>query len=66
MVANEVSVNVKTKANFKYDYFPVYLLSEKCIIFRSFKHQKRLKIMVRTKLSVDARMIKTLTSPLRS
>ena len=26
MVANEVSVNVKAKNNFKYDYFPRFLL----------------------------------------
>ena len=43
MVANEVPVNVKIKNAFKYDYFPIFLLSEKCIIYRSLKHQKRLK-----------------------
>ena len=35
VVTNEVSVNVKTKNTFKYDYFPV---SEKCTIYRSLKH----------------------------
>ena len=42
-------------------------MSEKCIIYRPLKHQKRLKQLreVRAKLSVDTRMLKTLTSPLR-
>ena len=43
---NEVSVNVKTKNAFKYDYFTVFLLSEKCIIYRSLKHRKRLKNLI--------------------
>ena len=58
MIANEVSVNLKSKD------FPI--MSEECIIYRSLKHQKRLKTKVRTELSVDARMLKTLTSLLRS
>ena len=37
-VANDVSVNVKTKNAFKYDYFTVFLLSEKYIIYTSLKH----------------------------
>ena len=43
------------------------MMPEKCIIGRQFKHQKSLKkLRVRTKLSVDARMLKTLTSHLKS
>ena len=33
VVANEVSVNVKTNNNFKYDYFPVFILCLKNITF---------------------------------
>ena len=52
MVAKEeVSVNVKTKNSFKYDYFRGFLL---CL---SKKDNKQ--ISVRTKLSVDERMIKS-------
>ena len=40
------------------------IMSIKCIIYRPLKHQKRLRVT--TKLSVDARMLKALTSPLRS
>ena len=40
-------------------------MSEKCIIYRPLKHQKRLLREVRAKLSVDTRMLKTLASPLR-
>ena len=39
-------------------------MSEKCIIYRPLKHQKRLKTRVETKLSVDARTLETSTSPL--
>ena len=42
-------------------------MSEKCIIYKPLKHQKRLqKVSVGTKLSVDARMLKNLTSHLKS
>ena len=43
-------------------------MSEKYIIYRPLKHQKELKTIngVRTKLSVAARMLETLTSPLSS
>ena len=51
MVVKEVSVNVKTKNSFKYDYFPGFLL---CL---SRKDKKQLS--VRTKLSVDARKLKS-------
>ena len=33
VVANEVSVNVKTNNNFKYDYFSVFILCLKNITF---------------------------------
>ena len=40
-------------------------LSEKCIISRPLKKEKGLKqLSIRTELSVDARMLKSLTSPL--
>ena len=45
MIAKEVSVNVKTKNIFKYDYFPGFLLCLKSIIYRPLKHQKSLKIV---------------------
>ena len=42
-------------------------MSEKWIIYRLSKYQKKVKqLRVRTKLSVDARTLETLTSPLRS
>ena len=40
-------------------------MSEKCIIYRPLKHEKRLKTGVRTELSVDPIILKTFTSPLR-
>ena len=45
MVASKVSDNAKSKNPFKYDYFTVFLLPEKCIIYRSLKHRKRLKTL---------------------
>ena len=45
MVANEVSDNAKTKNVFKNDSFTVLLLSEKCMLYKSLKHQKRLKTL---------------------
>ena len=43
--------------------FPI--MSEKCIIYRSLRHPKRLK-RVRNKFSVDPRMLKTYPSKLDS
>ena len=43
VLANEVSVNGKTKNTLKYVSFPIFLLSEICIIYRSLKDQERLK-----------------------
>ena len=41
MVANEVSVKVKTKNTFKYDYFPSFLLCLKNAQFTTIKTPKK-------------------------
>lgn len=68
MIAKEVTISVKTKITFKFDYFPRFLLCLKNAKFKDhLKTEKRKKwLRVRTKPSVDAKMLKTLASHLRS
>ena len=68
MIAKEVTINAKTKITFKFDYFSGFLLCLKNAKFKDhLKTEKRKKwLRVRTKPSVDAKMLKTLASHLRS
>ena len=68
MIAKEVIINSKTKITFKFDYFSGFLLCLKNAKFTDhLKTEKRKKwFRVRTKPSVDAKMLKTLASHLRS
>ena len=65
MAANEVSVNIKTKNTFKYDYFPDFYF-RKMHNLQIIETPKKARNKARTKLSVNARMLKTLTRSLRS
>ena len=67
MASKEVFLNAKTKNTCKYDYFPGFLLYLKNAYFTDHWDNKKVKkeLRVRTKLSVDVIMPKTLTNYLR-
>ena len=66
MVSKGISVNVKTKNTFKYDYLRGFLICLKNAQTIETLKQTKKQLRVRTKLFGDARILETLTSRQRS